>query len=345
MGISNLDYFALFVSAFVLVGALTPIMRKIAINNEVYDSPFQVHKTHKVPVPYLGGVAIIIGTLTVSYGASLVSNFTKQTFWLASSALLPALFLGIIGLIDDLRNLPTWPRFLAQSVAGLFTAILLITTNTLGNPTGSKFFDALITIFWVVGICNSINFFDNLDGGASGTVAISSLALFILAFSGNQFLIAALSVVIAGSTFGFLLWNKSPARIYMGDAGALFLGILIASLAIRLHPEIDSQAASLAIPILLLAVPILDTSVAVFSRLARGVSPLQGGKDHLSHRLIRKGLTKPQAAISLWALTGIFSGIAIAQSRFNLQVQNMIVILTGSLWLFLFIFFFRISHE
>ena len=123
MGISNLDYFALFVSAFVLVGALTPLMRRIAIKNEVYDSPIQGHKTHKVPVPYLGGVAIIIGTLTVSYGASLVSNFTKQTFWLASSALLPALFLGIIGLIDDLRNLPTWPRFLAQSTAGIFTAI------------------------------------------------------------------------------------------------------------------------------------------------------------------------------------------------------------------------------
>ena len=345
MGISNLDYFTLFVSAFVLVGALTPLMRRIAIKNEVFDSPLQGHKTHKVPVPYLGGVAIIIGTLTVSYGASLVSNFTKQTFWLASSALLPALFLGIIGLLDDIKNLPTWPRFLAQSSAGLFTAILLITTNTLGNPTGSKFFDGLITVFWIVGICNSINFFDNLDGGASGTVAISSIALFILAFNGSQFLIAALSVVIAGSTFGFLLWNKSPARIYMGDAGALFLGILIASLAIRLHPEFDSQAASLATPIFLLAVPILDTSVAVFSRLARGVSPLQGGKDHLSHRLMRKGLTKPQAAISLWALTGIFSGIAIAQSRFNFQVQNIVLTLTGVLWVFLFIFFFRISHE
>ena len=345
MGISNLDYFALFVSAFVLVGALTPLMRRIAIKNEVYDSPVQGHKTHKVPVPYLGGVAIIIGTLAVSYGASLVSNFTKQTFWLASSALLPALFLGMIGLIDDLRNLPTWPRFLAQSTAGVFTAILLITTNTVGNPTGSKFFDAAITVFWIVGICNSINFFDNLDGGASGTVAISSIALFILAFNGSQFLIAALSVVIAGSTFGFLLWNKSPARIYMGDAGALFLGILIASLTIRLKPDLDSPAASLLTPILLLAVPILDTSVAVTSRIARGLSPLQGGKDHLSHRLMRKGLSKPQAAFTLWGLTGVFSLVALVMDQFTKTNQNYLLISFGSFWCLLFVFFFRTSQE
>ena len=203
MGISNFDYFLLFVSSFVLVGALTPLMRRIAIKNEVFDTPKEGHKTHKVPVPYLGGVAIIIGTLVVSYGSSLVSNFTRDTFWLASSALLPALLLGIIGLFDDLKNLPTWPRFLAQSIAGIFTALLLISNNTVGTPTGSKFFDGLITVFWVVGICNSINFFDNLDGGASGTIAISAFALFILAFNGNQFLIAALSVVITGSTIGF----------------------------------------------------------------------------------------------------------------------------------------------
>ena len=345
MGISNLDYFALFVSAFVLVGALTPLMRRIAIKNEVYDTPVQGHKTHKVPVPYLGGVAIIIGTLVVSYGASLVSDFTKQTFWLASSALLPALFLGIIGLIDDLRNLPTWPRFLAQSTAGIFTAIILITTNTVGNPTGSRFFDAVITVFWIVGICNSINFFDNLDGGASGTVAISSLALFILAFNGNQFLIASLAVVISGSTFGFLLWNKSPARIYMGDAGALFLGSLIASLAVRLKPQSNSFEVSLLIPILLLAVPILDTSVAVISRIARGVSPFQGGKDHLSHRIMKKGFTKPQAAVILWALTALFalnSLILISIERTNQYLFSSGII---AIWILLLIFFLRQKHD
>ena len=345
MGISNFDYFLLFVSSFVLVGALTPLMRRIAIKNEVFDTPKEGHKTHKVPVPYLGGVAIIIGTLIVSYGSSLVSNFTRDTFWLASSALLPALFLGIIGLFDDLKNLPTWPRFLAQSTAGLFTALLLVSNNTVGTPTGSKFFDGLITVFWVVGICNSINFFDNLDGGASGTIAISAFALFILAFNGNQFLIAALSVVITGSTIGFLLWNKSPARIYMGDAGALFLGILIASLAIRLDPQLDSTAASFATPILLLAVPILDTSVAVISRISRGLSPFVGGKDHLSHRLMRKGLTKPKSAFLLWGLTGVFSLLAISLQQVNSITANIILLSSGLLWVGLFAYFFSNSHD
>ena len=344
MGISNLDYFALFVSAFVLVGTLTPLMRRIAIKNEVYDSPVQGHKTHKVPVPYLGGVAIIIGTLTVSYGASLVSNFTKQTFWLASSALLPALFLGIIGLIDDLRNLPTWPRFLAQSTAGIFTAILLMTTNTVGNPTGSRFFDAAITILWIVGICNSINFFDNIDGGASGTVSISAAFLFLIAFNSNQFLISALAIVVCGSTLGFLLWNKSPARIYMGDAGALFLGALVASLTIRLKPTSNLVGFSMLVPIFLIAVPMLDTSVAVLSRISRGLSPFTGGKDHLSHRLIRSGLTKRVSVSLLWILTFVF-GIISLNINLNILNSTLFAILGGILWLGLFIYFITRSHE
>ena len=131
----------------------------------------------------------------------------------------------------------------------------------------------------------------------------------------------------------------------MGDAGALFLGILIASLTIRLKPDLDSPAASLLTPILLLAVPILDTSVAVTSRVARGLSPLQGGKDHLSHRLMRKGLTKPQAAFTLWGLTGIFSLVALVMIHFTKANQNYLLIFFGIFWCLLFVFFFRISHE
>ena len=180
MGITNKEYFLLFVMAYFLVGALTPIMRKIAIASDVIDRPNSSHKSHKQPVPYLGGVAIIIGVITISYASSLVSNFTTNTFWLATSVLGPALALGLIGLWDDLKNLKPLPRFVAQNIAGIFTASILIITNNVGNPTGSVIFDSVITVIWVVGICNSINFFDNLDGGAAGTVAISSMALAFL---------------------------------------------------------------------------------------------------------------------------------------------------------------------
>ena len=341
MGISNTEYFLLFVISYLFVGVLTPVMRKIAIATDVVDRPNSSHKSHKKPVPYLGGVAIIIGVITVSYSASLFSQFTSSTFWLATSVLGPALLLGLIGLWDDIRNLPPLPRFIAQTFAGVFTASILITTDNVGNPTGSSIFDSIITVFWIVGICNSINFFDNLDGGAAGTVAISSIALAYLALNSDQYLIAALSVVTAGSTLGFLVWNKSPAKIYMGDAGALFLGVLLATLTVRFEPTAQTQMGSFLIPVFLLAIPILDTTVAVLSRIRRQLSPFQGGQDHLSHRLIRSGLTRKTSAIVLWSLSGLFAGVSVLLSNVSEIFTIYILIGAGLTWLTLFIAFFR----
>jgi UDP-GlcNAc:undecaprenyl-phosphate GlcNAc-1-phosphate transferase len=249
--------------------------------------------------------------------------------------LAPAAVLGVVGLIDDLRNLRPAPRFIIQTIAGVFTAWLLVSNETVGNPTGSKVMDYIVTIVWIVGICNSINFFDNLDGGAAGTVAVSSIALFVLAFNGHQILIAALASVTAGATIGFLLWNKSPARIYMGDAGALFLGILIATLTIRLKPDAETEWTSLATPVLLLAVPILDTTVAVTSRLRRGVSPFQGGHDHLSHRLIRGGMSRRRAALSLWALSGLFALGSLLITTTSKTTEQVVTGFGIALWAFL----------
>ena len=308
MQATGFQYFLLFFATFALVGTLTPVMRKIAISKKIYDLPNAAHKTHKEPVPYLGGVAIIIGVTVISYAAAIYKNFNKEDFLLLTSVLAPAIVLGLIGLWDDLRNLRPGPRLAIQTVAGIFTAYILISQDTVGNPTGSQTLDAVITVVWIVGICNSINFFDNVDGGAAGTVAISSLGLFYLTYQNQQFFIAALSSVTAGATIGFLLWNKSPARIYMGDAGALFLGVLIATLTIRLQPDTDSLWKSLATPMLLLAVPIIDTTTVVISRIKRGVSPLQGGHDHLSHRLINSGVPRKSSVITLWIASMILTG-------------------------------------
>jgi UDP-GlcNAc:undecaprenyl-phosphate GlcNAc-1-phosphate transferase len=341
MGITNTEYFLLFVISYFFVGALTPFMRKIAIATDVVDRPNSSHKSHKEAVPYLGGVAIIIGVITVSYSASFISQFTSSTFWLATSVLGPAFLLGLIGLWDDIRNLSPLPRFIAQTLAGVFTAGILLITDNVGNPTGSSIFDSIITIVWIVGICNSINFFDNLDGGAAGTVAISSIALAYLALNGDQYLIAALSVVTAGSTLGFLVWNKSPAKIYMGDAGALFLGVLLATLTVRFEPNTQTQIGSLLIPVLLLAIPILDTTVAVLSRIRRHLSPFQGGQDHLSHRLIRSGLTRKSSAIILWSLSGLFAIVSVLLPSASQSFTNYLLIGAGLTWLILFVTFFR----
>jgi UDP-GlcNAc:undecaprenyl-phosphate/decaprenyl-phosphate GlcNAc-1-phosphate transferase len=341
MGITNTEYFLLFVISYLFVGLLTPVMRRIAIATDVVDRPNSSHKSHKKAVPYLGGVAIIIGIITVSYSASLFSEFTSSTFWLATSVLGPALLLGLIGLWDDIRNLPPLPRFIAQTLAGVFTASILLITDNVGNPTGSSIFDSIITVVWIVGICNSINFFDNLDGGAAGTVAISAIALAYLALNGDQYLIAALSVVTAGSTLGFLVWNKSPAKIYMGDAGALFLGVLLATLTVRFEPNTQTQIGSYLIPILLLAIPILDTSIAVLSRVRRHLSPFQGGQDHLSHRLIRAGLSHRQAAITLWSFSTFFVAIALLISTLNTTIETYLITGAVLLWLLSFTLFFK----
>ena len=341
MDISQVDYFFLFVVSYVLVGLLTPVMRKIALAQGVLDRPNSAHKSHKNPVPYLGGAAIIIGVVIVSYIALISNKFTWSNFWLATSVLGPAVVMGLVGLWDDLKNLNPLPRFIGQSIAGVVVAIILILNDNIGNPTGITALDAVVTVLWIVGICNSINFFDNLDGGAAGTVAITAISLTYLAITGDQYFIAALAVVVAGSTLGFLIWNRAPARIYMGDAGALFLGLLIATLTIRFKPATDSSISSFAIPVLLLAIPILDTSVAVFSRLRRKVSPFQGGKDHLSHRLVRAGLSRRLSAITLWSLTALFSFFAVLISLPNNSYEAIVIAVASVFWLLLFLYFFR----
>ncbi len=345
MVISQINYFFLFVIAYVLVGLLTPLMRKIAIAQGVLDRPNSAHKSHKKPVPYLGGVAIIIGVVLVSYLALISSKFTWSNFWLATSVLGPAVAMGLVGLWDDLKSLNPLPRFIGQSVAGIVVAIILILNDNIGNPTGITVLDALITVIWVVGICNSINFFDNLDGGAAGTVAITAISLTYLAITGDQYFIAALSIVVAGSTLGFLIWNRNPARIYMGDAGALFLGVLIATLTVRFNPSTDNLISSFAIPILLLAIPILDTTVAVFSRLRRGVTPFQGGKDHLSHRLVRYGLSRKVAAITLWLLSALYGLFAVLISKSDTNYEIIFVVIASVVWVMLLVIFLRTKDE
>lgn len=342
--VSTTQLIIVFLSSFTIVGVLTPMVRQIALKSQFLDRPNSPHKTHDEPIPYLGGVAIILGICITIYGALFTQSNLQNDFWLATSILIPALILGVVGLIDDYFSLSAFIRFMFQTLAGIFTASLLILSDSVGNPTSNSILDAAITIIWIVGITNSVNFFDNLDGGAVGALAVISLGLFLITHQNGQYLIAATSLTIFASMLAFLIWNKSPAKIYMGDAGALFLGTLISVLAIRLDPDVTSQATSLLIPVLLFAVPILDTSVAVTSRIRRRVSIFQGGRDHLSHRLIREGFSKKQSAFFLWSLSGVFVALASLLAISGSDLTSMLF-LAGLFWLCLFTVFLKLADN
>ena len=351
MSITATQFAILGVAAFALTGLLTWSVRALAIRLGAMDAPNMARKTQAEPVPYLGGVAIALGISIITLGAVFVGaeNFAGennvQLKDLALTVLLPALVLGAMGLFDDLRSLSPWPRLITQTVIGSVVAFVIVENGTIGTPFGNSTLNTAVSIVWIVGICNSINFFDNLDGAASGAVAIAALGVFFVAFDRGQELVSALSVVTAGATIGFLMWNKSPAKIYMGDAGALFLGIIISVATIRLNPGITPTWQSLVIPVMLLAVPLLDTSVAVFSRLARGLSPLKGGKDHLSHRLVRAGLSRRYAAVTLWSASGVSALFALGTYQFVEELGSAPSGLFAGIWILALILFLRTRSE
>jgi UDP-GlcNAc:undecaprenyl-phosphate GlcNAc-1-phosphate transferase len=341
--ISTLQFILLAISAVIVTGALTWPIRKLALRIGALDTPNLERKTQKAPVPYLGGVAIAIGIIVVTVTSTFVSNRDGYLFDLLVSVLGPAIALGILGLIDDLKSLSPWPRLLAQTLVGTFVGLIITSSGTVGTPFSTQELNTIVSIIWVVVICNSINFFDNLDGAASGTVAIIAFGIFVIALAQGQELVAALSIVTAGSALGFLAWNKAPAKIYMGDAGALFLGVVISVLTIRLDPGIFPQFQSLLIPLILLSVPFLDTAVSVTSRILRGVSPLMGGRDHLSHRLIRAGISRPKSAFLLWLGSAISSLVAIFIYFYPGTLGTGVAALYFACWIAAFHSFIRTS--
>lgn len=345
MTYSTAQFFLLGFITFVFVGLITAPMRNLAIRVGAVDAPTLARKAQKEPVPYLGGVAIAVGIVAASYASLLAVDFSWETLKLASFVLIPAIAISAMGLWDDLKGLEPWPRLVAQTFTGIIVAVILTVTDTMGFAFSSHILNYAITVLWIVGVCNSINFFDNHDGGAAGTVAVITFFLFFIAYDRQQVLVSALAIVTAGATAGFLIWNRHPAKIYMGDAGSLFLGIIISVLTIRLSPGVVPSYKSLAIPLFLMATPILDTTVAVTSRIARGISPFQGGRDHLSHRLMRKGLNRRVTAFTLWGLAAIYGAIALSiyiwPDTFGLEL----ILIGAALWLAQLIFFLRIPSE
>jgi UDP-GlcNAc:undecaprenyl-phosphate GlcNAc-1-phosphate transferase len=296
------DFLPLIVVGFAASLGLTPLTRQIAQRVGLMDKP-GVRKVHRAPIPLMGGLAI--------YGAFLLAlllfgNWPAHIIELGA-IVVGATWLALIGLLDDRFDLSPWLKFPAQFAAAVLVIASGIRVDLFNNPP----LDTLLTVIWIVGIINAINFLDNMDGLAAGVSAISALFIFVLAFSQEQELVSRLAAALCGSAIGFLIYNFNPASTFMGDMGSLVLGFVLAVIGIKLRftQPFQTTAVSWMIPILVLGLPIFDTTLVVFTRLREGRSPFEGGKDHTSHRLVAMGLSHRLAVINLYG-TCILLGIA-----------------------------------
>lgn len=305
-----------FVVAFLSCLALIPLVRKSCIKWGYVAQP-RPDRWHNKPTATLGGVGIFISFFAGILVFLLVTEVFDTLQWLQIDRPLLGLLLGtilifLLGLIDDIRQLSPPVKLLGQLLAativvsfGISTAFF---TPRIENETLAQLLNVLLTIIWIVGITNAINLLDNMDGLAGGISLIAAGLLGFLFFEAQSYGLLAISLALAGSVLGFLFYNFPPASIFMGDSGSQFLGFALAVLAIARHPQASNVFAVLGVPTLLLLIPILDTGFVAFTRVLRGQSPMRGGSDHTSHRLIAFGLSERQAVLILYSIA-IFLGV------------------------------------
>jgi UDP-GlcNAc:undecaprenyl-phosphate GlcNAc-1-phosphate transferase len=310
MKFNFIQYLILLLVVSITAFVITPLFRSIARKLKIMDYPGG-RKLQANPVAYLGGLAIIT-PITLGSFLLIFTSVTidlKQQLYLG--LILPALAIAIVGLLDDIYQLPPWPRFISQSAVGVVTSFILYLSGSGVEIFDNQLLNSSTTILWVVTIINALNFIDNMDGLATSISMVASLALFVLSYINNQYLVAALSLAIFASCLGFLFWNKKPASIYLGDAGSLYLGFLLAAISIRIDLDNDSAPIRALVLILILAIPVIDTTQVVVSRIAKGKSPFEGGRDHISHLLLNRGLSQRSVLFMLTTSATLFAIVAV----------------------------------
>ncbi|MDB5058481.1 MAG: glycosyl transferase family 4, partial [Chloroflexi bacterium] len=357
-------YLLSFVLAMAAALAATPVARRAAIRLDIVDHPGG-RKAHLSPVPYLGGVAIYLAFILILVVAVAPlehnSGFAKATGQLVA-VVGGASLMALLGLADDRYNLPPLLKLLGQ-LAGAGILVAAQVTIHFNHQVFAPL-QIPITVLWIVGVTNAFNLMDNMDGLAVGTAGIAACFFFlhaILALPVQSF-VALLTAALAGACFGFLYYNWSPAKIFMGDAGSLFLGYLLAALALKLSlttasPELQQlavragystgvtqnlHAVALLAPIFVLGIPLFDTSLVTISRLRRGVPVSQGGRDHLSHRLVGAGLSHREAVMSLYLASCALGAISIMLTRANLAEGASITVIMLLIGVGFFMYFERL---
>ena len=340
-------YAAAFAAPFLLSLPIVPACRVLARRTGIMDVPkSEGHKLHGKATPLLGGVAILISWLIpVLAGAvalliapdrfqeEIVVGFHNISSELAMICIC-AVAAVVLGVIDDKHAMRASFKFAGQFIIAFVMVFFggLHITIFLNTP----FLTVPISVFWIVFIMNAMNFFDNMDGLSVGTAAIAFLFFTAAAWIGGQFFIAALAACSAGACCGFWLFNKAPASIFMGDAGSHLVGFLLAVVSARVtyyNPEVASAKYSILIPVFILAVPIFDAFAVVLIRLRNHKPFYVGDHNHISHRFVRMGLSRPQA-VRIIHLLSVVAGLGAipllwgdARTCFLLLVQGLVILL------------------
>jgi len=269
-------------------------------------------KVHTQPIPQVGGWAIYLTFLLV---VLLTLKINQQLLGI----LLGGSLILILGIIDDLFNLPPKVKLAGQIMASLILLFFGVKISFVTNPLGGMIYlggwGALVTVLWVVGITNALNLIDGLDGLAAGVSIIAAATFFCLSYLGKPAeTILILSLILMGSSLGFLRYNFSPAQVFMGDSGAMFLGFTLSAIAVM---GAFKSAATLALlaPILVLGVPILDTAFAIVRRLKNGQPAFQADKEHIHHKLLQLGLSQRQTVLLIYLVSIFLGAIALILSR------------------------------
>lgn len=307
MTLTNFVYSALAVLCAGLIAfTMTPPVRVLAFRIGAVDIPLDQRRMHKKPIPRIGGLAIFFG-FTAS--TMIFCNPTKEllTIWIGGFVLVA------LGILDDVFRLPAMLKFVVQigaAVIAVVNGVVIDHISIGGNYVMFGVWRIPITILWIVGLTNAINLIDGLDGLACGVSAISSASLFCVVLLNGDLHSAMITAILTASCIGFMPFNKNPAKIFMGDTGALFLGFTLAVMSVqgvfKLHTVI-----SFLVPLSIFALPLLDTTVAIIRRVAHGKSPFSPDRGHLHHKLVDMGFTQKNAVRILYAICALLGLVAV----------------------------------
>ena len=327
--------FVIFFTALIIAFALTPLAIKVAPKIGAVDIPQDDRRMHNKPMPRFGGIAIYLGSM-IAIALFLPGTIDDRMTGIAIGATL----ILIMGIVDDIRGLSAKVKLVGQIACACILFASSVRISFISDPFGAGMIEfpwivsLIVTVLWIVGITNTINLIDGLDGLAAGVSFIATIAIAYIAYIHGRYEICMAFMALAGSCLGFLPWNFHPAKIFMGDGGALYLGFMIAAISV-MSPMKSATVIATILPIFVLALPILDTALAILRRLKNGRPIMEADKGHLHHLIMNVGMGQKRTVLTLYCISGIMGVAAILISR-DLFIDALLLIAIATTLVYVF---------